>query len=158
MVFDGVLKVVDSTGEIYRRRNEGVPFGLLRSHAFNWGARNQNKRYVNERAAEEQNLPVSRMAKKGADDTKLPMAWMSKKSANVENKNLPMAWMSKKSVQANDEKASDIPMRFMYSKKSTDVCKRAIEVCSRSLNKRTTEEEDILNELEGELKDKKIPL
>lgn len=54
--------------------------------------------------------------------------------------------------------ASDIPMRFMYSKKSTDVCKRAIEVCSRSLNKRTTEEEDILNELEGELKDKKIPL
>lgn len=49
LVFDGVLKVVDSTaaGTYNDRRSEGVPFGLLRSHVFNWGAHNnQNKRYV----------------------------------------------------------------------------------------------------------------
>jgi len=104
-------------------------------------------------------LPISWMAKKGEnDDEKLPMAWMSKKAANVENENLPMAWMSKKAVGQKDKKASgELPMKFMWSKKSTDVCKRAIEVCSRSLNKRS-KEEDILNALEGELKDKKVPL
>lgn len=90
----------------------------------------------------EENLPMSFISKKRSEEkSKIPMSLMSRKSTDEE---MPMSLMNLKK--------SNIPVRFMLNKKETEnICRRAIEVCSNSMDKRDAREK-LIDDIKAAMK------